>query len=393
MRILITNNTLDVRAGSELYVRDLAIALIGRGHHPIAYSQSLGEVADELRAATVSVVDDLNKVSEAPHLIHGQHHLETMTALLHFQGVPAVFFCHGWMPWQEAPPLHPRIVRYVAVDDVCRQRLVDEGGVPPDMTEVLLNFVDLERFRPRPSLPKVLQKALFYSNNGGTDGGVAALRRVCSERGMELDIVGQASGNPTASPEFLLPEYDLVFARGRAALEAMAVGCAVILCDAKRVGPLVDSSNFDTLRPLNFGLRALRSPVSAKSLGAQLDCFDRDDAASVSARVRREAGLSDVVDRLLVLYQESVKTVESSAAAEGRATADYLRGLAPRIKENEQLQLQLTNAVDAALHWQQGAESIAGANDWLEQEKRRAEQIAAALEEENARLRGELDGG
>jgi carbonic anhydrase/acetyltransferase-like protein (isoleucine patch superfamily) len=45
LRVLLTNNTLTCRAGSEMYVSDIARALIGRGHHPIAYSTQLGDVA------------------------------------------------------------------------------------------------------------------------------------------------------------------------------------------------------------------------------------------------------------------------------------------------------------------------------------------------------------
>ena len=98
LRILITNNALAGRAGTELYVRDVALSLLARGHRPVAYSATLGEVAQELRAATIPVIDDLNSMSVAPDIIHGQHHLETMTALLRFPGVPAVYFCHGWLP-------------------------------------------------------------------------------------------------------------------------------------------------------------------------------------------------------------------------------------------------------------------------------------------------------
>src|SRR2546430_4332475 len=32
-------------------------------------------------------------------------------------------FCHGWLPWEETPPHFPRILRYVAVDHTCRDRL------------------------------------------------------------------------------------------------------------------------------------------------------------------------------------------------------------------------------------------------------------------------------
>jgi len=40
-------------------------------------------------------------------------------------------------------------------------------------------------------------------------------------------------------PEEVLPNYDLVFAVGRAAIEAMAIGCAVIVADAYGLGGLV----------------------------------------------------------------------------------------------------------------------------------------------------------
>ena len=106
MRILITNNTLADRAGSELDLLDLRGASRIRGHTPIAYSTHLGAVADELRRATIPVVDNLENLSP-PDIIHGQHHLDTMTALLALPGVPAIYVCHGWAPWQERPPLFP----------------------------------------------------------------------------------------------------------------------------------------------------------------------------------------------------------------------------------------------------------------------------------------------
>src|SRR5450631_573101 len=124
MRVLITNNSLAARAGSELYVRDLAIELMRRGHQPVAYSTQLGAVAEELRAATVPVIDRLNSLGEIPDIIHGHHHYETLSALLRFPNTPAIYYCHGWIPWQEAALKHPNILRYVAVDDVCRERLI-----------------------------------------------------------------------------------------------------------------------------------------------------------------------------------------------------------------------------------------------------------------------------
>ena len=152
LEVLLTNNTLAGRAGSELYLRDVALGLKARGHRPVAYSQLLGEVADEISAEGILVVSDLKKLPQAPDIIHGHHNLETMTALLHFPDSPAIFCCHGYVPWQEHPPVFPRILRYLAVDQACLDRL-HENGIPPERARLVYNFVDLQRFQPRSPLP------------------------------------------------------------------------------------------------------------------------------------------------------------------------------------------------------------------------------------------------
>lgn len=129
LRVLITNHMMSRRTGTELFARELALDLLRRGHTPVVYTNELGEVASSLRAATVPVTDDLNTLASPPDIIHGQHHVETMTALLHFREAPVLFYCHGWLPWEERPPRHPRIYRHVAADDTCRDRLLWEGGI------------------------------------------------------------------------------------------------------------------------------------------------------------------------------------------------------------------------------------------------------------------------
>src|SRR6185503_12317531 len=230
LRILITNHGLKERAGSELYVRELALWLLRNGHSPIVYSSKLGEVASEIRQATVPVVDDLADVAVQPDLIHGQHHVETMTALLHFPHTPAVFFCHGWLPWEETPPHFPRILRYVAVDDTCRDRLVCEHGIEEEVVRVILNFVDLKRFVPRGELSAKPRRALVFSNSASETTYVANVREACRRAGISLDVVGSKAGRTSERPEKILGQYDIVFAKARCALEALAVGTAVVLC-------------------------------------------------------------------------------------------------------------------------------------------------------------------
>ena len=109
---------------------DVALELRRQGHEPSVFCPLPGPVADQLRDATIPVALRVEQLGVRPDVIHGQHHVVTMSALLAFPGVPAVSVCHGWRPWEEAAPLFPRVRRYVAVDETTRDRLVSECGVP-----------------------------------------------------------------------------------------------------------------------------------------------------------------------------------------------------------------------------------------------------------------------
>ncbi len=336
LRILITNNALADRAGTELYVRDLSLSLQERGHTPLVYSTRLGGVAAELHKATIPVLDDLSHLPFKPDIIHGQHHLDTMTALLSLPGVPAIYFCHGWLPWEEMPPVFPRILRYVAVDRACLDRVLYEARIPEDKTLLLLNFVDLKRFRPRGPLPPKPRRALIFSNRAKETNYAKSIREACARFQIEVDVMGHSAGNPAQEPEKLLPQYDLVFAKGRAAMEALAVGNAVVVCDSSGCGPLVGTQNFDRLRSLNFGVRTMRLPVTAENVAEQVGHYDAQDAAQVSRLIRAQADLEQTTDQLLDLYEEVIEEFRQAPApdpvAELQAAGAYLQSFSALAK-------------------------------------------------------------
>jgi hypothetical protein len=342
LRVLITNRTLATRSGTEVYVRDLAAALLARGHLPIVYSPYLGDIAAEIRALTVPVVDDLAKVGTPPDIIHGHHGLETLAALLAFPGVPAIHVCHSWLDWPDAPLAFPRVVRYVAVDHTCRDRLVYEHGVAEDRVHVRLNAVDLEAFRPRGPLPPRPKRALVFSNAAGRRAPfVEAIARVCSMEGIALDLAGSASGTVLARPQDVLGQYDLVFAKAKAALEAAAIGTSVVLCDAAGVGPMITTANLGELRPMNFGIRTLRGQPTVDVLAREIARYDPADAAAVSRQLRAGAGHETLADDLVALYQDVLVEragAVDDAATESRAASRYLQRLTGPLAERDRLE-------------------------------------------------------
>ena len=331
--VLLTNNTLSSRGGSETYVRDVALALLRRGHRPVAFSLVLGECGRRVAAGHHPGARRSRPAwPSAPDVIHGHHHLETLIATLAFPGTPVVNFCHGWLPWEEMPLHHPAVRRYVAVDEVCVDRLVREEGIPRSRVELLLNFVDLDRFRPRPPLPPRPLRALVLSNPATADGYARAIIAACEAAGIEVDIVGLHAGNPSDAPETLMPAYDLVFAKGRTALEALAVGCAVVPADFMGAGPLVTPDNYAELRARNFGIRALTHPHDAGWYGSQIAQYCPLAAADVSARIRADAGIDPAIDRLIEIYSAAMTSPPGPGDA-SRAAAIHCSRIALPLKE------------------------------------------------------------
>jgi hypothetical protein len=328
LKILITNTCLEGYTGTEVVVRDLALELQRQGHIPLVYSPRPGPLAAELISYGVETVSDLEKLSTVPDVIHGHHHAQVIEALLHFQTVPALYVCHSGGADIDEPFYFPRILRYVAVDNRCRARLEGTPGIPAHRIEVVLNAVDLRRFQARGKLPTRPRRALIFSNYASRSTHLPAVRRACRRLGLEFDVLGALAGTGVDRPETVLPRYDLVFAKARCALEAMATGSAVVLCDFAGAGPMVTSENFDHLRGWNFGAGVLVNPLRPEYITPEIEQYDPEDAVRVAERVREQAGLQAAAQRWTSLYTEVVQEFQRSEPdreGELRALGFYLR--------------------------------------------------------------------
>jgi hypothetical protein len=329
-RVLIATIGLKGRGGTDIYTRDLALALLRRGWLPIIYTTIAGPVAEELRAATVPIVSSIDAAGAPPDVIHGHHHVETLAAMARFPGVPALFVCHDATTWHSVPPRSPRIGAYVAVDRNCRDRMVFEHGIAEESVRVMGNAVDLRRFPPRPPLPSRPLRALALSNTVTANNWGATLRSACRQRGITLDLAGSAADSFVEHPEELLPGYDLVFGKARCALEAMASGAAVIVCDERGLSGMVTSGDLPAARQLNFGARTLQRPITVENILNEIDRYDPGDAARVSDRIRASADVDLLAGEFVELYEELIAAKPSvSPDDEMRAMAASLERLLP----------------------------------------------------------------
>jgi hypothetical protein len=91
------------------------------------------------------------------------------------------------------------------------------------------------------------------------------------------------------------------------------------------------SVNFPLLRRQNFGMRTLLDPFSVEGIRARLAAYDAEDAAKVTALVRRGCGFESVLDQWIALYEEvreaAARTTPVPLEDELRAASAYLQRL------------------------------------------------------------------
>src|SRR6185436_10609065 len=105
------------------------------------------------------------------------------------------------------------------------------------------------------------------------------------------------------------------FGKARCAIEAMACGTAVILCDYRGLGPLVTSAGLGVLRGQNFGMRALTAEITSEAVRDRVAAYDAADAAEVGRRIRSEAGLDAAISEWIEMYGRVIADARSTAGA------------------------------------------------------------------------------
>ncbi|MDX8464485.1 glycosyltransferase [Mesorhizobium sp. VK23B] len=332
MRILITNLSVAQNSGSESVVELLADGLRGAGHQTMLLTTNLGGMADRMRQRGHHVVDRIAEIVDKPDIIHGQHLTPCLTALARFPDVPAVFSCHSSFYEIEAPMPHPQIRHWIAVDEACKAKCLSRG-IPADKIDLIYNAVDLERFRQRPPLPARPKRGLLLTKNFEHQ---QAVREACARNGIQLDELGPATNRYSQQIEKDLLAYDIVFATARMAIEAAAVGCSVVVCDARGFAGMLDTGNMESWRRANLGVGLLSRPVTIENLTAAISSYNAENAAAVSAYFRDKAGSTHFIDEHLRIYNEVLRAgLRATPEEVALGTASWIEEIAVSIQHRK----------------------------------------------------------
>jgi hypothetical protein len=226
---------------------------------------------------------------------------------------------------------------------VVSERIRLSLGLTDQKVITIPNWVDLDRFRFVRMPRKKPRNALLYLRSFDRTGWHASqLCKAFESMGIRLDL--WLPQGETRAPEVVLPEYDIVLASGRSALEAIASGCAVLPISPTACLELADLNNFDLLQYQNFSPRLNTGQFNSESIIQAISAYDADRVAAVTAAVRSQCTLRAATDALEALY---AKTIEDFSKKEPlpssifkdelHAMASYIQSIMPMVRDRERL--------------------------------------------------------
>ena len=306
MNILITNRELTQPSGTVGYVMDLALALKNRGYTVEVYTYKMGLSSDELKMTGINVVTRLSDLQHLPDIIHAHHFPCAVDVLRKLKKKPVIYFVHDRVSIYDRPFRNSNILKYVAVDYNCKDRFL-ENGIEEKFSSVVYNWVDIEKFKLRSEFSVKPTNALVFSNYATKENHFRIIADACEKAGLALDTMGAGMGNAVSNPQDRLLQYDVVFAKARAAMESIATGAAVIVCDYRGLGGMVTASNFDHFRKYNFGMKSLSLPIESGLLLEAIKKYDAHQNRLNAIRIREDASMEKTVDRLAALYTIAIR--------------------------------------------------------------------------------------
>ncbi|MCB1494996.1 MAG: hypothetical protein KDJ86_04350 [Bauldia sp.] len=338
MKVLIPTLRSDLIGGKETFTRDLALGLERRGHTAVVLAEPHPHAARGMAADGVRVCTDWNDIGFAPDIIHGQHTVDTMVALTRCPDAPAFYQVHGAAAFSSPQP-HPRIYRYGTMTGSLANRLSIEMGLPRQSFVVVQNTADLSRFANVREPPARPSKALFYSSYHRPESRTFEAARAAAEQcALEFHCVGRPFGNRIEQPEGFLPGFDLVFACGLSAIEALCCGCAVIVLGMTSCGEMVLPENFERFRAANFTIPFNAVPPSVADIVAAIETYDAMTLRGVTALSRTACDGSRMIGEMIDLYGTILAEhgmAERNEPAERRALAGMLRTWSPVVNLND----------------------------------------------------------
>jgi hypothetical protein len=299
VKVLLTNNALGDRGGSESYLETIAHGLRRLEHEPVFFSPRLGEVAASLRRAGFVVTDDVSEVPADIDVIHGQHVPAVAAIRTRFASTPLLFATHSWFVPIEDPVSALSASAFLAFNDFTAERLSAHAATSGKPIHRLTQPVDIS-FRDHARVPIASESPRAVAVSRSQNRSLAQIEAACAQLGIPLEQVGVAD---TESPDARVEIFaaDIVFAIGRSAVEAMAAGRAVFVMDESTVGGWITRASYQGFE--RDGFTGFGGDTSDEDLGAILKRYSPDLGREARRLAVRHHAVQKHAAQLVAIYQ------------------------------------------------------------------------------------------
>lgn len=383
MRIVLGTHSFSAFAGTETYTHTLALELQRLGHETIVYAPSLGPIADRAREQGVPVVDRLDALPASCDAVISQDTSTAFTLAGRLPDAVRLQVVHSDHHALQSPAQLDGVCDAVVVlNDRVRRHVESLAHHPPIVR--LGQPIDLRRFRgQREGQERRTHRALLLGNY--LHGPIAeAVTGACRDAGFEPVQAGVHAA-PTAAPEQLIADADLVIGLGRCVIEAMACHRAAYVFGVVGGDGWVTADSYPAMEADGFGGTATPDHIDRERLTADLRGW-----SAQMGHVNRQ--LAKRGHDIHVHAQQLVAELRDRMTAEGRSApavtaADELARLV-RLEWQTWGRFEASLAESAALRRALADATDAGAAAHAEVERvhQHLAALAAAHERERAAL-------
>jgi len=270
VEVVLATHSLGV-GGSESYLLTIGEHLQRLGHDVTLSVVETGEFADLAADRGLRVVDNDRDLPDSCEALLAQDGIVSLALADRYPTTPQVFRASSDVFDFQLPPQLPGIVSAIVCVSERVARRVRALALECPVVR-LRHPIDTVRFSSLRELPERPRRVVALSNYlSGRRLNIA--REACDRVGLDLQIVGGAS--KTLATPAALAEADIVVAKGRAALEAMACGRATYVFDVFGHDGWVTPDSYAALEADGFAGLAHGAVVETDRMERDLRAYDQ----------------------------------------------------------------------------------------------------------------------
>lgn len=268
MRFVLGNRLLDRAGGTEVHLVTIGEELQRLGHEVWLYSPELGSFSDEAQRRGLAIAGTVEALPAQCDVVLAQDTIVSYDLGERFPGALTIFRICGDVVDFQTPPQVPDLVDLVIVLSDRYERTAIGCATRAPILRLQIP-IDLHRLVPISVLPEVPRRAVLLGNYLERTDVVEA---ACAARGIEVARIGGAQQSYNVGTA--LDGTDIVFAKSRAALDAMACGRAVYVLDIFGGDGWVTPENYGILEADHFAGLATSRVIGPAEIEHDLTLYD-----------------------------------------------------------------------------------------------------------------------